>query len=76
MVRARRLVYDVRTGEMRVEEFDFTPPSPPKQYVIYRVKRLRTGRVIRFHLQSVGPLTDEEVDELKADGWEVEELQP
>jgi hypothetical protein len=28
-VRAKRLIYDVRAGEQRVEEFDFTPPPPP-----------------------------------------------
>jgi hypothetical protein len=30
MVKAKRIVYDVRTGELREEEFEYTPlPTPP-----------------------------------------------
>jgi len=75
MVKAKRIIYDAKTGETRVEEFEFTPPPPlPKRYVIYKVKRLRTGKEIRVGERSVGELTREEIDELKADGWEVEEV--
>jgi len=28
MPRARRIIYDVRTGELREEEFDYTEPEP------------------------------------------------
>jgi len=74
MVRARRIVFDVRTGKLKEEEFEFTPPPPlPKRYVIYKVKRLRTGKEIRVRERFVGELTAEEIDELRADGWEVEE---
>jgi len=74
MVRAKRIVYDAKTGELKEEEFEFTPPPPPpKTYVIYRVRRLRTGKEIRVRERFVGELTDEEIDELRADGWEVEE---
>jgi len=75
MVKARRIVYDVKTGKLKEEEFEFTPPPPlPKRYVIYKVKRLRTGKEIRLHERFVGELTDEEIDELKADDWKVEEV--
>jgi len=75
MVKARRIVYDVKTGKLKEEEFEFTPPPPlPKRYVIYKVKRLRTGKEIRLHERPVGELTDEEIDELKADDWKVEEV--
>jgi len=73
--RARRIIYDVETGELKEEWFDFTPPPPlPKRYLIYKVKRLSTGKEIRLYVRPVGELTDEEIDELKADGWEVEEV--
>jgi len=75
MVRARRVVYDARTGKSRVEEFEFTPPPPPpKLYIIFKTKRLRTGKEIRIQERVVGELTDEEIDELRADGWKVEEV--
>jgi len=75
MVRARRIIYDVRTRELRVEEFDYTPPPPPPPtYVIYRTVTLRTGKVVRVAEQAVGHLTQEEIDELEALGWEVEEI--
>jgi len=75
MVRARRIIYDVKKKEMREEEFDYTPPPPlPKQYLIFKFKRLRTGKEIRLHERFVGELTDEEIDELKADGWSIEEV--
>jgi len=74
MVRARRIIYDVRTGELRVEWFEYTPPPPPPPtYIIYRTRTLTTGRVIRVAEQAVGHLTREEIDELEAAGWEVEE---
>jgi len=75
MVRARRIVYDVKTGKLKEEEFDFTPaPPPPKRYVIYKVKRLRTGKEIRIQERFVGELTDEEITELEDAGWKVEEV--
>jgi len=75
MAKTKRIIYDVKTGESRVEEFEFTPPPPPpKHYVIYKVKRLSTGKEIRVQERFVGELTDEEIGELKADGWEVEEV--
>jgi len=74
MVRARRIVYDVKKKETREEEFDFTPPPPlPKTYAIYRTLRLRTGKEIRTQHQFVGELTDDEIKELKEKGWKVEE---
>jgi len=75
MVRARRIVYDVKTGKLKEEEFEFTPPPPlPKLYIIFKTKRLRTDKVLRVQERCVGELTDEEIDELKADDWKVEEV--
>jgi len=75
MVKAKRIIYDAKTGESRVEEFEFTPPPPPpKTYVIYRVMRLRTGKEIRVPERFVGELTDEEITELEEAGWRVEEV--
>jgi len=75
MVRARRVIYSVTTGRTKVETFKFTPPPPPpKNYVIYKPKRLRSGKEVRLHVQVVGPLTRDEIDELRADGWKVEEV--
>jgi len=72
--KAKRLIYNVKTGKLKEEEFEFTPYPPlPKQYLIFKLKRLKTGKEIRLHERFVGELTNEEIDELKADGWKVEE---
>jgi len=75
MVKARRIVYDVKKKETREEEFEFTPPPPlPKRYAIYRTLKLKTDKEIRTQHQFVGELIDDEIKELKGKGWKVEEV--
>jgi len=40
-VRAKRIIYDVKTGEQREEEFDFTPPPPPPEPIAFDLRDLK-----------------------------------
>jgi len=74
MVKARRIVFDARTGKAKEEEFEFTPPPPPpKRYLIRKTMRLKTGREIPLHARVVEGLSREEIEELRGYKWEVEE---
>jgi len=75
MVTARRIIYDVATRELSVEEFEYTPPpSPPKMYRVYRRRVLSSGRTIVLHQAVEVGLTPEEINELTHLGWIVEEI--
>jgi len=75
MVRARRIIYNVKERKLKEEEFEFTPPPPlPKRYAIYKTLKLKTEKEIRTQHQFVGELTDDEIKELKERGWKVEEV--
>ncbi|RLE36891.1 hypothetical protein DRJ17_07705 [Candidatus Woesearchaeota archaeon] len=70
-------IVNVRTGEKKFVE-DNTPlphyTPPPKIYRIYKTIRTSKGRVIKIPFSEPVELDPEEVEELRAKGYEVEEI--
>jgi hypothetical protein len=75
MVLTKRIIYNVKTGELKEETFDFTPPPPPpKMYRVYRKKIVTPKRTIYTHEIILKDLTSEEITTLEAEGFTVEEI--
>jgi len=45
MVKARKIVYDVKTGEKKVEEFEFTPVEIPEILKGLDIEKLKEALV-------------------------------
>jgi hypothetical protein len=41
MGREKRIVYDARTGEQRIDEFEFTPPPPPPEPIMIELEEVK-----------------------------------
>ena len=70
-------VVDVKSKKKEFREDDTPlPPAPPrpKLYRVYKTLRTGKGRVVKILFSEPVELTQEEIDELRSKGYEVEEL--
>jgi len=72
------LVIDVKRKKVKIVE-DNTPlpslPSRPKVYRIYKELRTIKGRIIKIPFSEPIELTEEEIEDLKKQGYMVEEIE-